>query len=67
MSRDVSPAGQFALTWIKSSHRINEGGECVEVAHTPSSILIRDSKVPTGPRLPLTPTMWTTFLSRAPQ
>lgn len=49
----------------KSSYS-NEAAECVEVAtNIPTTIAVRDSKNPTGPRLTLTPTAWATFLPYA--
>ncbi|WP_431036396.1 DUF397 domain-containing protein [Streptomyces sp. P6-2-1] len=53
------------LTWIKSSYSDSEGGACLEMARTPRTIHIRDSKTPTTPHLRLTPTAWTRFLSSA--
>ncbi|XVQ09887.1 DUF397 domain-containing protein [Spirillospora sp. CA-255316] len=40
--------------WRKASRSGSNGGHCVEVASTPSTILIRDSKDPEGPKLPIT-------------
>ncbi|SNX63174.1 uncharacterized protein DUF397 [Streptomyces sp. TLI_55] len=51
------------LTWFKSSYSDGEGGDCLEVAITPRTIHLRDSKHPTGPRLALSPTTWSAFLS----
>jgi hypothetical protein len=50
------------LTWKKSSR---SGGrlDCVEIAHTPSSVAIRDSKDPHGPTLHVTPTAFHYFLN----
>ncbi|TDB76907.1 DUF397 domain-containing protein [Actinomadura sp. KC216] len=38
-------------TWRKSSYSAGTGGECVELASTPETIAIRDSKNPDGPKL----------------
>ncbi|WP_329230064.1 DUF397 domain-containing protein [Streptomyces canus] len=51
------------LAWFKSSYSDGEGGECLEVAVTPHTIHLRDSKHPTGPHLSLSPTAWSAFLS----
>ncbi|AZP19614.1 DUF397 domain-containing protein [Streptomyces aquilus] len=51
------------LTWFKSSYSGGEGGECLEVAVSPGTVHLRDSKHPTGPRLTLSPTTWSAFLS----
>ena len=53
------------LNWFKSSYSDGEGGECLEIATCPHAIHIRDSKHPTGPRLTLSPTTWSTFLKHA--
>lgn len=52
------------LAWFKSSYSTNEGGECLEIAITPTTIHIRDSKNPADatPALAVTPTTWTAFL-----
>ncbi|MCB5165602.1 DUF397 domain-containing protein [Streptomyces bambusae] len=45
-----------SLRWFKSSYS-NNGGNCVEVASLGTSlgvVLVRDSKVPDGPRLAFT-------------
>ncbi|WP_406124666.1 DUF397 domain-containing protein [Streptomyces canus] len=53
------------LSWFKSSYSDGEGGQCLEVAVTPHTIHLRDSKHPhpTGPHLTLSPTAWSAFLS----
>ncbi|HET9256482.1 MAG TPA: DUF397 domain-containing protein [Pseudonocardiaceae bacterium] len=50
------------VTWRTSSRSATQG-ECVEIAHTPTAIGIRDSKNPTGAYLSCTPTQWTRFLT----
>jgi Domain of unknown function (DUF397) len=49
--------------WRTSSYSGGNGGECVQVAATPSAgqVLVRDSKDPHGPVIPLTPTDWRRF------
>jgi len=43
--------------WFKSSYSDDQGGTCVEVANlTSDNIAVRDSKIPTGPALLLSPT-----------
>ncbi|MDQ0600920.1 hypothetical protein QF037_005265 [Streptomyces canus] len=54
------------LDWFKSSYSSGQGGECLEVALTPTTIHIRDSKTPTTPTVQITPTTWTTFLNSLP-
>ncbi|MFD7906244.1 DUF397 domain-containing protein [Kitasatospora sp. NPDC059747] len=53
------------LTWFKSSHSSNEGGECVEVAETPGVIHVRDSKDKSGPQLAFDPAAWKAFVDFA--
>ncbi|MFE8942539.1 DUF397 domain-containing protein [Streptomyces sp. NPDC007856] len=54
------------LHWFKSSYSdSNEPGSCLEVAPTPTTIHIRDSKNAEGPRLAVTPTTWTAFVTYA--
>ncbi|MEU8745991.1 DUF397 domain-containing protein [Streptomyces parvulus] len=57
------------LAWFKSSYSGGTDGEsCVEIAKTPGTVHVRDSKhVEEGPRLALTPTAWATFLPYASQ
>lgn len=66
MTLKPSDGADSKLEWIKSSHSSDDGPSCVEVATTASATVhVRDSKIPDGPRLTLTPTTWTTFLSYA--
>ncbi|WP_075734518.1 DUF397 domain-containing protein [Streptomyces acidiscabies] len=53
--------------WFKSSYSSgSEGDSCVEVANTPSTIHIRDTKHrDSSPRLAVTPATWTGFLAYA--
>ncbi|MFF5759146.1 DUF397 domain-containing protein [Streptomyces longwoodensis] len=52
------------LAWFKSSYSGgNDGNSCVEIARTPGTIHVRDSKYrDTGPRLALAPQAWADFL-----
>ncbi|WP_030746171.1 DUF397 domain-containing protein [Streptomyces sp. NRRL S-31] len=53
-----------AALWRKSSYSNGDGGHCVEVAdNIPGVVPVRDSKVPDGPALLLTPTAWTPFIA----
>ncbi|WP_030807144.1 DUF397 domain-containing protein [Streptomyces sp. NRRL F-2799] len=52
------------LAWFKSSYSGgNDGNSCVELAVTPSTIHVRDSKHTAGPRLALTQETWTAFVA----
>ncbi|MFF3317241.1 DUF397 domain-containing protein [Streptomyces sp. NPDC003035] len=54
------------LEWFKSSYSSSSNGEdCVEVATTPGTIHVRDSKVAEGPRLAFAPGAWAGFVSYA--
>ncbi|MER6623770.1 DUF397 domain-containing protein [Streptomyces sp. NPDC000931] len=48
--------------WRKSSYS-PDASNCVEVATTPATVLIRDSKDTSGPQLALSPTTWADFLA----
>ncbi|MCA6094474.1 DUF397 domain-containing protein [Streptomyces sp. SCA3-4] len=52
-------------TWFKSSHSGSEGTACVEVALTPHTVHIRDSKRRDGPHLSIPAPAWAGFLDYA--
>jgi hypothetical protein len=54
-----------ALNWVKSSYSSGEGGECVEVAATPGSVHVRDSKDTSRPALTVEPAAWSAFVEFA--
>ncbi|WP_083999432.1 DUF397 domain-containing protein [Actinomadura kijaniata] len=39
------------VQWRKSSRSGGQGGNCVELAHVPGVVAVRDSKKPDGPVL----------------
>jgi hypothetical protein len=50
--------------WSKSSHSSAQG-QCVEVARNlPGVVAVRDSKIPDGPKLLISPADWQNFLSK---
>ncbi|WP_317443881.1 DUF397 domain-containing protein [Streptomyces collinus] len=51
--------------WFKSSYSTGNGGECVEVAEASGAVLIRDSKVRSGPVLTVAPEAWAGFVGLA--
>ncbi|MBZ4020324.1 DUF397 domain-containing protein [Streptomyces purpurogeneiscleroticus] len=53
------------LKWFKSSYSDSTGGQCVEVAPTPATIHIRDSKDPDGPILDVRPDVFAAFITFA--
>lgn len=54
-----------SLRWRKSSRSNGSGGDCVEVAETPGTIFVRDSKDPAGPTLQFEPGSWLAFVAGA--
>ncbi|WP_336323674.1 DUF397 domain-containing protein [Streptomyces lavendofoliae] len=66
MIRNTSAGNGSGLEWFKSSYSSSsEGDSCVEVATSPGTVHVRDSKCLTGPQLVLTPTAWAGFISYA--
>ncbi|PZH21041.1 DUF397 domain-containing protein [Streptomyces sp. NTH33] len=54
------------LHWFKSSYSdSSNGNDCLEVAPTPTTIHIRDSKNTKGPQLALAPGAWAHFVAYA--
>ncbi|GAA2673518.1 DUF397 domain-containing protein [Streptomyces aculeolatus] len=53
------------LSWVKSSYSGVQGGDCIEIAPTPHTIHVRDSKDPEGPILRFTPDAWAAFVAYA--
>ncbi|MCX4762904.1 DUF397 domain-containing protein [Streptomyces sp. NBC_01275] len=50
-------------TWTTSTYT-NGGGACVQVkSPTESTLAVRDSKVPDGPRLAFPPDAWNAFVA----
>ncbi|MFB6438147.1 DUF397 domain-containing protein [Streptomyces sp. NPDC056411] len=65
MTSAETPYFSDELTWFKSTYSGSEGGDCVEVAASSSTVHIRDSKHPDGPTLTLSPLAWAEFLALA--
>jgi len=64
MTLKPSAGNTTALEWIKSSYSSNDGPDCVEVAATPGTVHVRDSKnAEGGPRLAFGPRAWADFVS----
>ncbi|MPY51264.1 DUF397 domain-containing protein [Streptomyces acidicola] len=52
--------------WFKSSYSGgNDGNSCVELAVTPGTVQVRDSKNAEGPRLTFAPDAWARFVPYA--
>ncbi|WP_405872168.1 DUF397 domain-containing protein [Streptomyces zaomyceticus] len=66
MIRNTSAGYTSELAWFKSSYSSSsEGDSCIEVAPTPATVHVRDSKNLGGPQLVLTPSAWAGFVSYA--
>ncbi|MEV5316993.1 DUF397 domain-containing protein [Streptomyces sp. NPDC052687] len=62
--RNISDYDLSAATWHKSSYSGGGGDNCLEVTHDfPTVIPVRDSKMPTGPKLVFRASAWTAFVS----
>ena len=61
----MSTAEPARLAWFKSSYSGNEGGECLEVATTPGTIHVRDSKASTRAQLAFRRSEWAAFVDFA--
>ncbi|MFD8840056.1 DUF397 domain-containing protein [Streptomyces griseofuscus] len=66
MIRKAFAGDASELAWFKSSYSGGTNGEsCVELAVTPGTVHVRDSKNVEGPRLALTPAAWANFVPYA--
>jgi Domain of unknown function (DUF397) len=57
----MTDMNQAVIVWRKSTK--SGGGDCVEIAFSNGSVLLRDSKDPSGPVLSFTPSEWAAFLA----
>ncbi|UXY28785.1 DUF397 domain-containing protein [Streptomyces sp. HUAS TT20] len=66
MIRKTTAGDASELAWFKSSYSSgNDGNSCIELAVTPGTVHVRDSKNVEGPRLALTPGAWANFVTYA--
>ncbi|MFJ2935169.1 DUF397 domain-containing protein [Streptomyces sp. NPDC087219] len=66
MIRNTSAGDASELAWFKSSYSSSsEGDSCIEVATTPATVHVRDSKCHDGPQLAFLPGAWAGFVSYA--
>ncbi|MFF7348048.1 DUF397 domain-containing protein [Streptomyces antimycoticus] len=63
--RETAPRPERGRLRLAQSYSDSSGGDCVEVATTPTTVHIRDSKNPDGPRLRTAATAWADFLAFA--
>ncbi|MEV6161224.1 DUF397 domain-containing protein [Streptomyces sp. NPDC052052] len=66
MIRKPSAEDDSELAWFKSSYSDSSNpNDCVEVAATPGSVHVRDSKNAPGPRFAVTAEAWADFVAYA--
>ncbi|MEU1706239.1 DUF397 domain-containing protein [Streptomyces sp. NPDC005706] len=66
MIRKTTARDTSELAWFKSSYSSgNDGNSCVELALTPGTVHVRDSKNIGGPQLALAPEAWADFVAHA--
>jgi hypothetical protein len=66
MIRNTSARDASDLAWFKSSYSSGPDGDtCVELATTPGTVHVRDSKNTDGPQLALSPEAWADFVPYA--
>ncbi|MFB4424181.1 DUF397 domain-containing protein [Streptomyces sp. QL37] len=53
------------LAWFKSSYSGGGGGNCVEIAFGPGTVLVRDSKDTQQQALMVSPRAWSAFAGLA--
>ncbi|MGX1853632.1 DUF397 domain-containing protein [Streptomyces sp. NPDC055299] len=53
------------LAWFKSSYSSGGSGDCIEIATSPTTIHVRDSKDADGPRLAVAADTWAAFVTYA--
>jgi hypothetical protein len=53
------------LVWFKSSYSSGEGGQCIEVAAAGNAVHVRDSKIPAGPNITVSPKAWAGLVTLA--
>ncbi|RDG36057.1 DUF397 domain-containing protein [Streptomyces corynorhini] len=65
MTLKSSAGDGSALEWTKSSYSTNDGPVCVEVAATPGTVHVRDTKDICLPHLGFAPAAWGDFVGYA--
>ncbi|GAA2580437.1 MULTISPECIES: DUF397 domain-containing protein [Streptomyces] len=67
MSGTPSTRDDSALVWFRSSYSSSgDGNDCVEVATTPGTVHVRDSKYrDASPRLAVAPEVWADLVTYA--
>ncbi|MFF9589170.1 DUF397 domain-containing protein [Streptomyces sp. NPDC014646] len=68
MIRNASAGDNSELAWFKSSYSdTSNPNDCVEVATTPHTVHVRDSKNVPGPLFTVAPGAWSDFVTYAAQ
>ena len=62
MTTTCPEPGTAELRWYKARRSTGQN-DCVEIACTQASVLIRDSKNPDGDRLAVTPHVWESLIA----
>ncbi|MEU3656302.1 DUF397 domain-containing protein [Streptomyces sp. NPDC032161] len=66
MTRNASTWDGSELTWFKSSYSdTSNGHDCIEVATSPHTVHVRDSKNVPGPLFTVAPGAWSDFMTYA--
>jgi uncharacterized protein DUF397 len=65
MSGDMTGQRTESLAWFKSSYSAGDGGQCVEVATSPQTVHVRDSKDVARSGLAVRADVWAAFLGFA--
>lgn len=64
MTRKPTPENVSELAWFKSSYSDGPDGDtCVEIAHAPGAVHVRDSKAVDGPRFAVGGAAWVAFVT----
>ncbi|MFB7655770.1 MULTISPECIES: DUF397 domain-containing protein [unclassified Streptomyces] len=64
MIRKSTAGDASELAWFKSSYSDGPDGDtCVEIAHAPGAVHIRDSKIADGPRFAVGGAAWVAFMT----
>jgi hypothetical protein len=50
-------------SWFKSSYSSQDGGNCIEIALTPRTVRVRDSKDTVRPGLAVSAQTWSAFIA----
>ncbi|MEU4984192.1 DUF397 domain-containing protein [Streptomyces sp. NPDC021969] len=64
MIRESTAGTALELAWFKSSYSSGPDGEtCVEIAHAPGAVHVRDSKNADGPTFVVSSQAWGAFVT----